>query len=143
MALWEFIVWPFVAANCVLLLILFYYIYQYYRLRNIAAIKKRRVKFMLFFNCVFVLLFIRFAIFELLFDLYFYTNGQLQEILSLWTIINIQVCSWFTFLKFWLAYFDIKWMKSCERNKWKVNKKYSIFSSFYLHWNYISVISNI
>lgn len=120
MTAWRLSIWLFVVFNFCLVLISSFYAYQYFTLRNITAIKKRRVKLMAFLNCMNILFIIRSGVCYLLFYEYFYSNQHLDIFLNAWYILNVEICIWFTCLKFWMAFFDIQWTKSCERDQWKV-----------------------
>lgn len=114
-------VWPIVSTNIILVVILLFYTYQYYRLRDIIAIKKRRVKFIIISNFIFILLILRQSLVGILFDVQFNFTGILWEILTIWYVLNIEMCIWCTFLKYWMAYFDIQWTRACQRDQWKVS----------------------
>lgn len=129
---WPFIVYSCVAVNAFLILTVSFYVHMYYGLRDIVAIKKRRIKLVMFMNCTYVLIMILAGICIPLLILHFYPLQLPWNIEHIAFITVMQACNCSSFLKFWLVFYDIRLAEACLNNQWKVIYIYTTLLFIYL-----------
>lgn len=110
----------FLVLSLPLTIIAMFYTNEYYRLRNILAIRKRRPKLMLLLNCSTILYMLHSSIIYPI-GFVFLPNNKLYNLImvdGLHTLIT-HVFVWGNMFRFWFVFFDIRWSKTCEID-WKV-----------------------
>lgn len=104
-----------------LIAIAIFYTVEYYQLRHIMAIKKRRPKLMLFLNCSTILYMIHSAfIYQIGFIFLPHNEWYHFTMVDGCQTLIAHIFVWGNALRFWLVFYDIRWSKACEMNEWKV-----------------------